>query len=221
MAARAKECRCGQGGGWSRALSLLLIALLLVALPAQASAGQGQALGKPIVFVGDSLTHQCDWARLLGRTDVDNQGIDGEVSAGVLWRLPGIIARQPAKVFIMIGINDLRRGRGRPEVAEEVLANHGRIMDRLRAGLPQARVHVLSILPVSRSFFSFLPDNLRIMEVNRRLRDLAAGKGCAFLDLYPMFIDKEGALDRRYTYDGLHLNAQGYQVWKQALAPYL
>jgi lysophospholipase L1-like esterase len=208
--------RGGQRAG--RAAFFVLAALLALGWTAgQALAGEASA----IVFLGDSITHQGDWARLLGRDDVDNQGLDGDTSAGVLHRLPAVIAKRPAKIFLMIGINDLRRGGGKPEAGEQLLANHERILGRLRADLPRAQVHVLSILPVSRRFFGFMPDNRGINEVNRRLQALAQEKGCAWLDLHPLFADQEGALDKRLTYDGLHLNAEGYQVWKKAIAPLL
>jgi lysophospholipase L1-like esterase len=208
-----------KGGGLVKRAWLLLFAAWLALGLAAPSAQAGEA--GAVVMLGDSLTRQGDWTRLLGRDDVANQGIDGDTSAGVLQRLPGIIAQRPDKIFLMIGINDLRRGGGGTEVAERLLANHQRILAKLRAELPQAQIHVLSLLPVSRSFFSFLPDNRRIAEVNQRLRTLAADLGCAWLDLYPLFLDEEGSLARRFTHDGLHLNAQGYQVWRQALAPLL
>lgn len=201
-------------GLWAVAC-LLLAALCLVGGRVQAGDARG------IVFLGDSITHQGDWPRLLDRDDVHNQGVDGDTSAGVLGRLPGVVARRPAKVFLMIGINDLRRGGDRPEASARLLANHERILAGLKAALPQSQIYVTSILPVSGRFYGFLPDNRVISEVNQRLEALAAAKGCAWLDLRPHFADQAGGLDRNLTYDGLHLNAQGYQVWKKALEPLL
>jgi len=38
-----------------------------------------------------------------------------------------------------------------------------------------------------------------------------------YLDLYPMFSDAEGNLQTELSTDGLHLNEQGYLVWRSAL----
>jgi hexosaminidase len=35
--------------------------------------------------------------------------------------------------------------------------------------------------------------------------------------LHSLFTDKEGKLNSRYTNDGLHLNGQGYLLWKSHL----
>ena len=38
-----------------------------------------------------------------------------------------------------------------------------------------------------------------------------------YVDLHPLFLDARGRLDARYTGDGLHLNALGYQRWVEHL----
>lgn len=40
---------------------------------------------------------------------VKNRGITGDITAGVIHRLDEIANRKPAKVFLLIGVNDLAR----------------------------------------------------------------------------------------------------------------
>jgi len=59
--------------------------------------------------------------------------------------------------------------------------------------------------------------NSRIREINRRLGEIANTENALYLDLYPMFSDAEGNLQTELSTDGLHLNEQGYLVWRSAL----
>ena len=55
---------------------------------------------KDIIFLGNSITAGTDWMELLGRSDVRNRGISGDITFGVLERLDEVIEGKPAKVFI-------------------------------------------------------------------------------------------------------------------------
>ena len=39
------------------------------------------------------------------------------------------------------------------------------------------------------------------------------------IDLYPLFVNKKEQLKNNLTYDGLHLNEQGYEVWSNLIKP--
>src|SRR5688500_14730068 len=39
-----------------------------------------------IVMIGNSMTHKMEWHELLGRCDVANRGVNGELSSGILAR---------------------------------------------------------------------------------------------------------------------------------------
>ena len=50
------------------------------------------------------------------------------------------------------------------------------------------------------------------------MQRIANQQGIEYLDLYPLFTDRNGDLSLEFTTDGLHLNPQGYTVWRTALA---
>ena len=41
------------------------------------------------------------------------------------------------------------------------------------------------------------------------------------IELHDRFLNSHGALDARYTKEGLHLNSKGYVRWAKILRPYL
>ena len=64
-----------------------------------------------IIFLGDSLTELCDWNELLGKNNLKNRGIDGDVINGVIERIDEVVSSNPQKIFLMIGTNDLAQNR--------------------------------------------------------------------------------------------------------------
>ncbi|MEG4584459.1 SGNH/GDSL hydrolase family protein [Microcoleus sp. MOSTC5] len=149
-----------------------------------------------------------------------NQGISGETSVGLLKRLQLFDRTAPDTVFVMIGINDLLRGAS----DEGILDNQRQIIRDLRWAHPKAEVVVQSILPHSgeqatwenRDRLLAIP-NSRIRAINRRLKEIASSENVLYLDLYPLFADADGNLPTELSTDGLHLNDQGYLVWRSAL----
>lgn len=152
-----------------------------------------------------------------------NQGISGETSAGLLDRLELFADTHPDRIFVMIGINDLIRGM-RPAT---VIANQRAIIRALKQQHPDADIVVQSILPHSsdqatwegRDRLLHIP-NTQIQSINQDLEAIAQEEGVNYLDLYPLFTDETGRLDRHLTTDGLHLSNQGYWVWRSALQMY-
>lgn len=149
-----------------------------------------------------------------------NQGISGETSLGLLKRLQLFDRTAPDTVFVMIGINDLLRGAS----DEGILDNQRQIIRDLRWAHPKAQVVVQSILPHSgeqatwenRDRLLAIP-NSRIRAINRRLKEIASSENVLYLNLYPLFADADGNLPTELSTDGLHLNDQGYLVWRSAL----
>src|SRR5690606_26383252 len=89
-----------------------------------------------ILFLGNSITERGNWAELIPGKIVSNRGIGGDNSFGVIARLDAVIAQQPGKLFLMIGVNDI--GRGLP--VEVILNNYIRITERIRAESPHTNI---------------------------------------------------------------------------------
>lgn len=173
------------------------------------------------LLLGDSISLWFPPELLPGRRTWLNQGISGERALGLYQRLD-ILAGAPVETaFVMVGINDLLG----QEPPEQVVANVERIITYLQEHHPQATIVVQSILPHSgaeatwegRDRLLALPPE-RIQRVNADVQQIAQDQGVEYLDLYPLFADGEGYLRPELTTDGLHLNPQGYWVWRTAIA---
>lgn len=174
-----------------------------------------------IIFLGNSITNGGEWAELLNDKRVKNRGISGDVCTGVLDRLNSIVAGQPSKIFLMIGINDLARGTS----ADSILFKTEQIIDKIKSDSPNTSIYIQSILPVNESFGMFNGHTQHkniIKPLNERLECLADKKSVRFVDLYSHFI-RPGthSLDTKYTNDGLHLMGEGYLKWIELIKPYI
>ncbi len=172
------------------------------------------------ILAGDSLSLWFPSDLLPADRSWLNQGISGEISAGLLSRLSIFEQTSPRAIFVMIGINDLIRGIGE----ETVLANQRLIVRRLKRSHPESQIVLQAILPHGGEQSSWegrdrllqIP-NVRIRELNRRLAIVAQKEEVLYLDLHRIFADANGNLRLDLSTDGLHLNYQGYLVWRSAL----
>lgn len=171
---------------------------------------------KDIVFLGNSITAGTDWNELLGNRSIKNRGISGDITFGVLERLDEVIEGKPAKVFILIGVNDISRNV--PDTV--ILANYQKIVQRIKSGSPATKIYCQTLLPVNNTFDKFknhYNKDEHILWVNKQLKVLAQNEKVTLIDLYPAFLDGEKRLIKEFTHDGLHLTAAGYQRWAELL----
>lgn len=189
-------------------------------LEQEANVAAAQDPSRLTVLVGDSLSLWFPYHLLPSERNWLNQGISGETSSGLLERLVLFDQTQPEAIFIMIGINDLLRG-----ISDEaILDNQYQIIRYLKDTHPRSQIIVQSILPHAsekatwegRERLLQLP-NSRIRALNQSLEAIAAEEDVYYLDLYPLFADVDGNLQTALSTDGLHLNPQGYQVWRIAI----
>ena len=166
-----------------------------------------------IVFLGDSLTNACEWHEFFRTIRLKNRGISGDTTNGLLNRIEEVIESKPRKVFIMIGINDLNQGRS----VDEIFNNYNIILKYFHEKTSQTEVFVQSILPLNEQKFPNNQVNYKIIELNAKLKNLAQEFSFHYIDLYSSLLDNNNQLDARYTIDGIHLNGQGYLVWKEII----
>ena len=172
------------------------------------------------VLAGDSISQWFPQTLLPPQATWLNQSISGEGSQGLYDRLNFLDETEPEKIFVMIGINDLIRGMD----DETLLEQQRRIIKDILYIHPDAEVVVQSILPhgdqdatwEGKTKLQRIP-NERIRSLNERLAAIAEYEGATFLDLYDLFKTESGQLRPELSTDGLHLNEQGYLVWRTAL----
>ena len=174
-----------------------------------------------IIFLGNSITNGGEWAELFDNPHVKNRGISGDVCMGVYDRLDAVVNGAPAKIFLLIGINDVDRGASADTIVERI----GMIVDKIRKDSPSTKIYLQSVLPVSDHYKMFNGHTSRwqvVPEINKGLVRLAADRGVKYIDLYSHFIDNTtGKMNIKYTNDGLHLLGKGYKKWVGIVKPYV
>ena len=159
-----------------------------------------------VVFLGDSITEFCDLTTFYPELDTVNQGISGDTTAGMLDRLGRVYAAQPEIVVVHGGINDILSGWGEDQVEE----NLDQIVRSIHEALPQAKVVVQSLYPIAEGeerYFTGI-----IQRVNACLKARAGELEYVYADVFPALQTSDGRLDSRYSEDGLHPNAAGYEA---------
>ena len=167
------------------------------------------------VFFGDSITCDGNFDKLFPVLKVVNLGVYGDTLGDLLRRVPEVKAENPARVFLLGGINSLR-----PDNVEECLSQYVRLLDALKSACPRARIVVQSVLPVGAELDPDGRENEAVCRFNEGLEKLAGEKGCAWANLWAAY-EKDSVLDPALTRDGLHLNFNAYGLWAQAVASYL
>lgn len=168
---------------------------------------------KNIAFIGDSLTEFFDWQRRFPDHVIINLGIAGETVEGLLNRIDRVlfIVKNPDFVFIMTGINDIAME------DYDIIAAYRKILKSL-SSFHDAVIVVQSILPVKLPWI----DNDIIKGTNISLKELSHEFHAMFLDLYSVFVDKEGSPLAEYLLDdGVHLSDKGYEKWSEVVECFL
>ena len=150
--------------------------------------------------------------------NVKNRGISGDVTDGVLVRLGELIKYKPKSIFIMIGVNDLFNLYYRKEIPspEYVINNLLKITTQLHEKLPNTKIYLQTLLPTARDFI-----NQSINVVNASIKVHQSNGTYTLIDLNPHFTADNGLIKSSLTYDGTHLNIQGYLLWSELIMKYL
>jgi lysophospholipase L1-like esterase len=151
-----------------------------------------------------------DYARL-------NLGVNGDTTRGMLSRFDSQVASlNPNYVIVWGGINDLF-GAVRPS---DILHDLGRLYERVKEiGAEPIGCTVTSVL-------GFDPLIQEINELNAMLSIYCEAEDVVLVDLFSAISDALGKMRRRYSSDGVHLNAEGYAriastMFEEALIPIL
>lgn len=170
-----------------------------------------------IIFLGNSITEVGVWEELIDKPHVLNRGISGDNSYGVVARMDEVLSSRPDKIFLMIGVNDIKRGT--PE--SYILYNYHRIVSRVKKESPRTRLYLQSILPVTESVLADIYvkiTNEKIRHLNDSLKVIAANEGLTYVDLHnDVYADGNGQLKIDLTTDGLHLKPAAYILWADYL----
>ncbi|MBR5626365.1 MAG: hypothetical protein IKW74_01930, partial [Thermoguttaceae bacterium] len=176
-----------------------------------------------LLFVGDSITHGWEgagkdvWEKYYGNRNAMNFGIGGDRTGHVLWRLANspLDKISPKMAVVMIGTNNIGHNSSSPE---QTVQGIWQIVDRLKVQYPEMKILLLEVFPRG----STPDDNYRqqVNKINEGLRKIFVNvENVQLLGLENLYLDENGVLPVSLMPDMLHPNAEGYEIWANAIEP--
>ena len=192
---------------------------------------RGRAGPIGVLRLGDSITEGWNKAphvyeRYYGKLDPANFGIGGDQTQHVIWRIENgeLDGIHPKVVVLMIGTNN-----SGSHTAEEIAAANKKIVEMIRAKIPETKVLLLAIFPrgagkdkttgqvLEKTAADATKRMATINAVNAELAKLDDGVNVRFLDIGAVFLGQDGKIPWAIMPDQLHPTAAGYQLWAEAM----
>lgn len=171
----------------------------------------------PVIFIGSSSIRM--WSSLeqdFPKSPILNHGFGGsEYSDLIKYQQELIEEFEPSMVVVYAGDNDIAKGEKPKVIAEEAEV----FVDGLRRVANGAPVIVLSVKPsVTRWKYK-----KQYEELNALIRaSVESMEHAVFVDVWqPMLTPKGEVNELLFVADGVHMNKKGYEIWVNALKPFL
>jgi lysophospholipase L1-like esterase len=146
-----------------------------------------------------------------------NRGVGGAVTNDIIRYANQIIfPYRPRQIVLYVGENDLVE---KGVTADTIFNRFKNLYATIRSKLPNIPIVYISIKP-SPSRVEFLPV---ARQANSLIRGyIAKQTNITFVDVFQLMLDKNGQPRKElFVGDLLHMNAQGYAIWKKAVSPHL
>lgn len=173
----------------------------------------------PIVFTGSSSFRK--WEHIqsdFSAYPVLNRGFGGSTLPDVIRYADDVIFKySPKQVVIYCGENDLAAS---DSITGNIVFNRFKeLFTLIRSRLPFASVVYVSIKP-SPSRQKIQP---QVIVANKLISNfLKKQERTAYVDVYNPMLNADGTMRKElFVSDDLHMNEQGYALWKKLIEPYL
>lgn len=170
-----------------------------------------------VLFIGSSSIQM--WKSLaedFPQKKVINRGFGGSEISDSTYYVDRIVAPyRPRLIVFYAGDNDLASGKSPQSVFED----YREFVTRVKAKLPGVRIAFISIKP-SLARAALIQ---KMRAANELIRSYAArDKHLAYIDVFTPMLGPDGQpRPELFGPDGLHMNRQGYNLWREVIAPYL
>ncbi|MBR4392000.1 MAG: hypothetical protein IKT08_07860 [Bacteroidales bacterium] len=168
-----------------------------------------------VVFIGSSQTCGGNFQDYFPNVKTCNLGYPGDNMNGVMLRVKQVKVVHPEKVFVLTGINGLRR---KSEKTFET--QYQGMVDSIKSAVPQAEIYLQSILPVNHSMCKGRASSEKIIKSNETIAKIAARSNCVYVDLWSLY-ENDGEMPKELTRDGVHLIPEAYNRWAEEIKKYI
>jgi lysophospholipase L1-like esterase len=172
----------------------------------------------PILFTGSSSIRKWDdLERTFSSDVVMNRGIGGAVVNDITYYLNDVVfPYHPRQIVIYVGENNLT---DKMTTADSILNMTKRLFRAIRTKLPDVPLIYISIKPspVREMYMD------KAKEANSLIRNFTkTEKNVVFVDVFSLMISPDGKpRPELFGNDMLHMNQNGYAIWRDAIRPFL
>lgn len=145
-----------------------------------------------------------------------NTGFGGSQASDLIAYLPQLVLNYyPSKIFIYEGDNDLW---AKKEVAE-IMGDLDHIVKWIKEEIPTTEIYLISAKPSPSRWnlkLSYLALNSSMLQYSTSM------EGVNFVNVWDIMMDETGQPKADiFISDELHMNAEGYALWKEVFKPYV
>lgn len=164
------------------------------------------------LILGDYIAQGLYEQEVLGESFVlasEDASVAGMDDAQMITNLEAAAKQKPKVLFLMLGINDVTMEGGSADTFE---GNYRAFLERVTEKLPDAKIFVNSILPVTEEAAAETSAYANIPEYNKRLQALCKEAGAIYID------NDSLVKDEYYKDDGTHMKKKFYKLWAKQMA---
>ena len=154
-----------------------------------------------LVFLGDSITDNCDVSKYYSEYVSLNRGIGGDTTTGLLARMQESLYDVNCKVVIMcIGCNNYRN----------MFDDYEQLLIGIKEHKPDAKVIIVSMPPLS---LDYQGQSEAFIDCTKRVKEYAIQYGFSFVDIYyPLYDSERKCVKDGMTIDGVHPSHESYLI---------
>ena len=171
------------------------------------------------VFIGDSLTS--------GIKDYSVMKTKGVLATNAMTTRSALVSKlsvnseslavpdavkalQPAKVYVLLGANEIRGVTG----TKGFITNYSTLIDQLKQAAPQAKLYIQSIFPVTADYETqYGVTNDTIDTFNQAIETMCAAKGATYVDAGGAMKGTDGKLSADDASSGYNIRKSAYAKW--------
>ncbi|MGZ9644331.1 GDSL-type esterase/lipase family protein [Bacillus thuringiensis] len=171
---------------------------------------------KESLFFGDSMIEAISHYEILDEKNV--LGSAGGATMFALDEVENVVKRKPEHIFMNFGSNDLLvsmdlEGKPIENPIKFSTDNYSKLIRKIREKLPNVKIHLLSVTPVTDEGVQKEPRYKNINEYNVKLKELAKAENVEYIDLSSIFENNKNLHDQ----DGVHFKVDYYKLLLEQL----